>query len=145
MTTEWYCNNMLGEICDANLAGRCSGQFITLTHWGRVMHICISKLIIIGSENDLEPGRRQPIIWTNAGVLLVRTSETHASEILSKTHKFPFKRMHLKMSSVKWWQFCLDLKVIKRSVRFTLDWIYNWSICISTLNAALCVLWVNPN
>ena len=38
-----------------------------LTHWGRVAHICVSKLTIIGSDNGLSPGRRQAIIWTNAG------------------------------------------------------------------------------
>ena len=32
------------------------------THWGRVTHICISKLTIIGSDNGLSPGRRQAII-----------------------------------------------------------------------------------
>ena len=42
-----------------------------LTHWGRVTHICLSNLTIIGSENGLSPGRRQAIIWTNAGVLLI--------------------------------------------------------------------------
>ena len=29
-----------------------------LTHWGRVTHICVGKLTIIGSDNDLSPGRR---------------------------------------------------------------------------------------
>ena len=33
-----------------------------LTHWGWVMHLCVSKLTIIGSDNDLSPGRRQAII-----------------------------------------------------------------------------------
>ena len=42
-----------------------------LTHWGRVTHICVSKLTIIGSDNGLSPGRRQAIIWTNAGILLI--------------------------------------------------------------------------
>ena len=42
-----------------------------LTHWGRLMHICVSKLNIIGSDNGLSPGRRQAIIWTNAGILLI--------------------------------------------------------------------------
>ena len=37
-----------------------------LTHWGRVTHICVSKLTIIGSDNGLSPDRRQAIIWTNA-------------------------------------------------------------------------------
>ena len=29
----------------------------TLTHWGRVMHICVVKLTIIGSDNGLSSGR----------------------------------------------------------------------------------------
>ena len=43
-----------------------------LTHRGRVTHICVSDLIIIGSDNGLSPGRRQAIIRTNAGILLIR-------------------------------------------------------------------------
>ena len=34
-------------------------------------HICIGKLTIIGSDNGPSPGRRQAIIWTNAGILLI--------------------------------------------------------------------------
>ena len=45
--------------------------FHTLTHEGRVTHICVSKLTIIGSDNGLSPDRRQAIIWTNAGILLI--------------------------------------------------------------------------
>ena len=41
-----------------------------LTHWGRVTHICIGKLISIGSDNGLLPGRRQAIIWTNVGIFV---------------------------------------------------------------------------
>ena len=44
-------------------------RFLYLTYWGRVMHICVSKLTIIGSDNGLSPGRRQAIIWTNAGIV----------------------------------------------------------------------------
>ena len=33
-----------------------------LTHWGRVTHICVGKLTIIGSDNGLSPERRQAII-----------------------------------------------------------------------------------
>ena len=46
-----------------------------LTHWGRVTHICVSKLTIIILDNGLSPGRRQSIIWTNAGILLIRPLE----------------------------------------------------------------------
>ena len=42
-----------------------------LTHWIRVTHICVSKIIIIGSDNGLSPGWRQAIIWPNAGILLI--------------------------------------------------------------------------
>ena len=42
-----------------------------LTHWGRVTHICVSKLTIIGWENGLSPRWHQAIIWTNAGMLLL--------------------------------------------------------------------------
>ena len=37
----------------------------SLTHWGQVMHICVIKLTIIGSDNGLSPGQRHAIIWTN--------------------------------------------------------------------------------
>ena len=73
-----------------------------LTHWGRVTHICVSKLIIIGSDNGLSPGRRQAIIWTNAGILLIGPLGTNFSEISIEIHTFPFKKMHLNMSSAKW-------------------------------------------
>ena len=80
-----------------------------LTHWGRVTHICVSKLTTIGSDNGLSPGRRQAIIWTNAGILLIRTLGTNFSEILGEIHSFSFSKMHLKMSSAKWRLFGLGL------------------------------------
>ena len=83
-----------------------------LTHWGRVTHICISKLTIIGSDNGLLPSRRQAIIWTNAGILLIRLSGTNFSEILIEIDVFSFKKMHLKMSSAKCGPFCLGLNVV---------------------------------
>ena len=52
-----------------------------LTHWGRVTHICVSNLAIIGSDNGLSPGRRTAIIWTNAGILLIGPLGTNVSEI----------------------------------------------------------------
>ena len=53
-----------------------------LIHWGRATHICVTKLTIIGSDNGLSPGRRQAIIWTNAGILLIEPLGTNFSEIL---------------------------------------------------------------
>ena len=74
---------------------------VHLTHWGRVTHICVSKLTIIGSDNRLSPGRRQAIIWTNIGILLIRTLGTNFSETWSEIHAFSFKKMHLEKSSAK--------------------------------------------
>ena len=83
-----------------------------LTHWVRAMHICVSKLTIIGSGKGLLPGRRQAIIWTNAGILLIGPLRTNFSEILIEIHKFSFKKMHLQMLSGKWRPFCLSLNVL---------------------------------
>ena len=85
---------------------------VYLTHWGRVMHICVSKLTIIGSDNGLSPGRRQTIIWTNAGILLIRTLGINFSEIWSEIHTFSSKKIYLKMSSGKWRPLCLGFNVL---------------------------------
>ena len=87
---------------------------IILTRWGRVTHIYIVKLTIIGSDNGLSPGRRQAIIWTNAGILLIGPLGTNFIEILVGIQTFSFKRMHLKMSSAKWRPFYLGLNVLRR-------------------------------
>ena len=83
-----------------------------LTHWGRVMHISVSKLTISGSNNGLSPDRRQAIIWTNAGFLLIGPLGTNFSEILIKILTFSFKKMRLKVSSAKRRPFCLGLNVL---------------------------------
>ena len=85
---------------------------IWLIHWGRVTHICLSKLTNIGSDNGLSPEWRQAIIWTNAGILLIGPLGTNFSEILIKIQTFSLKKMHLKMSSAKWRPFCLGLNVL---------------------------------
>ena len=85
---------------------------IMLTHWGRVTHIHISKLTIIGSDNGLSPGRRQPIIWTNDGILLIWTLGTNFSEILIEIRIFSFKKIGLKVTSGKRRPFCLGLNVL---------------------------------
>ena len=88
-----------------------------LTHWGRVTHICVGKITIIGSDNGLSPGRRQAIIWTNVGILLIRPLGTNFSEILIGIQTFSFKKMYLKMSSAKWRPFCLGLSVLNHHRR----------------------------
>ena len=55
---------------------------IMLTHSGRVTHICVNELTIIGSDNGLSPSRRQAITLTNDGILLIGPLGTNFSEIL---------------------------------------------------------------
>ena len=100
-----------------------------LTHWGRVRHICVGKLKIIGSDNGLLPRQRQAIIWTNAGIFLIRPLGKKISEILIKIHTFSFKKMLLKMSSGKWRPFCLGFNVLSQchawlrlGIRVSIHW-----------------------
>ena len=84
---------------------RCSGWrwpilLRKVTHLGRVTHICVSKLTIIGSDNGLSPGRRQAIIWTNGGILVIGPLGTN-SEIWIKIGRFSLKKMHLKNTGCK--------------------------------------------
>ena len=87
-----------------------------LTHWGRVTHICVVKLTIIGSDNGLSPGRRQAIIWTNAGILLIGPLGKNFIEILIGIQIFSFKKMHFKISSGKCRPSCLELNVLTRQM-----------------------------
>ena len=82
-----------------------------LIHWGWVLHIYVSKPTIIGSDNDLSPGRHQAIIWAKAGLLLIGPLGTSFIEILIKIHIFSFKKMYVKISSGKCRPSCLGLNV----------------------------------
>ena len=86
--------------------------FKKLNHWGQVTHICASELSTISSDNGLSPGRRQAIILTNAGTLLIRPLGTHFSESFIKINIFSLKKMHLNALSAKCWPFCLSLNVL---------------------------------
>ena len=89
-----------------------------LTHWGREMHICVGEHANIGSYNGLSPNRRQAIIWTNAGILLIEPLGTNFNEIFIQILTFSFKKMRLKVSSAKRRPFCLGLNVLM-----------HWSYC----------------
>ena len=70
------------------------------------------RIYAIDSDNGLSPGRRQAIIWPNAGILLIGPLGTYFSEILIEIHTFSFKKMYLKMSSGKRRPSCFGLNVI---------------------------------
>ena len=46
------------------------------------------------TDHQWSPERRQSIIWTNAGILLIGLLGTNFSEILIEIHSFIFKKMH---------------------------------------------------
>ena len=114
--TVYDCINLLSQ----------NAVFVILTHWGRVTHICVGKLTIIGSDNGLSPDRRQAIIWTNAGLLFIGPLGTNFSEILIEILTFSFKKMHLKLSSAKRRPFCPGLNVLTH-------WGQIMHLCISRL------------
>ena len=77
------------------------------TPWGWVTHIYISKLITIGSDNGLSPGRHQAINWTSAGILSIGPLGTNFNEISIKINfSLTWRKMHLKIASAKWRPFC---------------------------------------
>ena len=53
-------------------------------------HICISKITITGSDNDLSPDQHQAIIWTKAGILLFGPLGTNFGGIFIEIHIFFF-------------------------------------------------------
>ena len=88
------------------------------THWGWVMHICVSKLTITGSVNGLLPGCRQTIIWTNGGILLISPLGSNFTENVNEIHTFPFQGNAFEMAAGKWWPFCVCLNVFINSCSF---------------------------
>ena len=91
-------------------------------------YIYVGNLTIIGSDNGLSPGRRQAIIWTNAGISSIGPLGTNFSEILIKIITFSFKKMSLKVSSGKRRPSCLGLNVLNscscKSMSLYIEWHY---------------------
>ena len=103
-----------------------------LSHWGRVTHIYVSTLTSTASDNGLSPGRRQAIIWNNAGILLIGPLGTNFSEILIEIQIFSLKKIRLKMSSAKCRSFCLGLIELTHpggrvhNMRLQYVWVHTW-------------------
>ena len=99
---DWVNNREAGDLrrnrghCDVNV-------MYLLTH--RRIYASVNW-VNIGSDNVMSPGRREAFIWTSVGILLIWTLGINFNRILSKIHIFPFKKIHWKLSSAKWWPFC---------------------------------------
>ena len=57
-----------------------------------VTHIHVSKLTIIGPDNDLSPGRCQAIIWTKDGILLIGSMGKNFIEIVPEIYIHSLKK-----------------------------------------------------
>ena len=83
-----------------------------LTHLPQCHIYASVNWVSVGSDNGLAPGRREAIVKTSAGILLIGPLETNLCEILIEIQTFSLKKIHLKISSGKWWPFCLSLNVL---------------------------------
>ena len=54
-------------------------------------YICLGNLTIIGSDNGLSPDRRQAIVWTNAGILVIGPLGTNFNGMLNEIYTFSFR------------------------------------------------------
>ena len=65
-----------------------------LTNWDRVMHICVIKLTMTGSDNGLSPGRRQAIMktqcWNSVNL-------TPRNKLQWNYNRYTYKHFHLKI------------------------------------------------
>ena len=73
---------------------------------------CVGKPTVIGSDNGLLPSRRQTIIWTNAGILLIGPLGTNFGEIWIEINIFiqenAFENVVCETAAI----FCLGLDVL---------------------------------
>ena len=87
-------------------------QWLQLTHWGRVIHICVDKLVhhwyitvVCSAPSHYLIQYWLILDWTIG-------TETNFRAIRIEIWRFSCKKMHLKMPSAKWRPFCLDLNVL---------------------------------
>ena len=101
-------------------------------NWGRVMHICVNELTIIGSDNGLLPGCVKPLSDTD-GLLLIGNLGTNFSEILNEIYIFVqdngFENVVCKMLAILSQPLCVNIKQITPMgcVIYNNDF---WQLCI---------------
>ena len=123
---------MLLHICHACISkiGSAVPIFLPcLTHWGRVTHICVSNLTIIGSDNGLSSRRRPAIIWTNAGISFIGPlgpdfSFNRNSNIFIQENAF--ESVVWEMASILSRPQCVNGTCEKLSTRFTYCRVLLW-------------------
>ena len=88
-----------------------------LTRWGRVTHICVGKLTIIGSDNGLSPGRYSHYLnqcWNIVNWTLRNKFQWNFNR---NSNIFIYEN-RMKISSAKWRSFCPCLNVLTHYFRW---------------------------
>ena len=75
---------------------------------------CVGNLTTSGSDDGLSPDRRQAIIWTNAGILLIGPLWTSFSEIFDKNSNIfiqedAFESVVCEMAAILFRPQCVNL------------------------------------
>ena len=94
------------------------------THWGWVMHVCVSKLNINGSDNGLAPTMWQTIHYLNQWWNVVNWTLRNKLQWNFKWNPYIFiQEMYLNVSSAKWRPLCLCLNVLNHLPIWEIKWI----------------------
>ena len=104
---NYYCTNVCGIVsivfswylCGSEVLCVCFLGFSRLTHSSAPSAAYMRRWTgstLAQTMNGLSPIRREAIIWTSVGILLIGPLGTNFSEIWIKIRNFSFKKMYLK-------------------------------------------------
>ena len=110
-----------------------SYRHVIKNHCGWVTHICVGNLTIIGSDNDLSPGRRQVIIWTNSGIFLIG----HLSKSIHFIQENAFKAIVCRMAAILSRPQYVNTNGIQMWSQWTHDVILESLVCQNVVSASL--------
>ena len=97
-------------------------QNVCLTHWGRVTHICVGNLTIIGWDMWLVAWMAPSHYLNQCWNIVNWTPRSKHQWNFNRNSKFSFKKMYFKMLSAKWRPFCLGLNVLSCP--------FCWGLCV---------------
>ena len=110
-------------------------------------HICVGNLVIISSDNGLSPGRRQAIIWTNDGILLIWTlrKKLFNRNLNIFIQDNAFENIVCEMMAILAWPQCVNTWTDVQDTNIDSLWlgdIYmyeNWTFTDSSDGLSLCI------
>ena len=88
-----------------------------LINWGRVTHICVSKINHHWSREWFVAWSAPSHYLNQCWIIVHWNLKNKLQWNLNKICTFTFKKMHLKMSSVKWRPFCLGLNMLRTIIQ----------------------------